>query len=257
MSRKPPVVLIHGACSQPAHFEAWRDRFAAAGYRVVVPALPGHAPVDRGILRLTGFGGYVDAMRKVVKRLGEPPVVVGHSMGGLIARMIAAERLAAAIVLVSPLPGGRVPAPAGAIPYFAAVAPLVLTGLPFRPWPSAIRRLALHDLPPAEQDVVAAGFVPESGRAYRDLVFGRARVKRRAVRCPMLVLHGSADRLVPLEVARGIADKHEGRLVVIPHHGHWLIAPSLLAPVADHALAWLADAVQTGRRSKRRRDQPE
>ena len=180
MSRKPPVVLIHGACSQPAHFEAWREQFSKAGYRVVVPPLPGHAPVERDVLRTTGFVRYVEAMREAVRGCDEPPIVVGHSMGALIARMLAAERLTAAIVLVSPLPGGRVPAPAAAIPYFAFVAPFVLAGRPFRPWPSAIRRLALHDLPRAEQDAVAAGFVPESGRAYRDLVFGRARVKRRA-----------------------------------------------------------------------------
>jgi pimeloyl-ACP methyl ester carboxylesterase len=257
MSRKPPVVLLHGACSQPEHFDAWRDRFAAAGYGVVVPPLPGHAPVDRGVLRATGFAGYVEAAREAVQGLGEPPLVVGHSMGGLIARMLAAERLTAAIVLVSPLPGGRVPAPAGAIPYFAAVAPFVLAGLPFRPRPSAIRRLALHDLPRAEGDAVAAGFVPESGRAYRDLVFGRAKVKRRAVRCPMLVLHGSADRLVPLKVARGIADKHGARFVIVPDHGHWLIAPSLVALVADRALAWLAEAGTAGKGARRRRNQPE
>jgi pimeloyl-ACP methyl ester carboxylesterase len=239
MPSNPPVVLIHGACSQPSHFDAWREVFAAAGFEVIVPALPGHAPSDPAALRRLGFADYLDAMRSVAASRGRPPIVVGHSMGGLIARMLAAEGRCAAIVLVAPLPGGRVPAPLGALPYYGLVAPLVISARPFRPRRGAIRRLALHSLPRAEQDAVFAGFVAESGRAYRDLVFGKAKVRRRAVRCPMLVLHGDADRLIPLAAARGVADKHGAPLIVVPGHGHWLIAPSLAAEVAGQAVQWL------------------
>jgi len=239
LADRRPIVLIHGACSQPAHFDAWRAFFTAAGYVCIAPALPGHAPSDRSVLRRQGFGDYLDAMRAVVAGLGVRPVVVGHSMGGLIARMLAAEGLCAAVVLVAPLPGGRIPAPAGAVPFYAAVAPFVLAGQPFRPWRGAFRHLALHALPRAEQDAVVAGFVPESGRAYRDLLLGKAKVKRRAVRCPMLVVHGDADRLIPLAAARGIADKHGAELTVVPGQGHWLIAPSLTMHVAGRVLDWV------------------
>lgn len=239
MAAKPPIVLIHGACSQPAHFDAWRDFFSDAGYACHVPALPGHAPSEPAVLRRQGFDDYLAAMRGVVAGLGAKPVIIGHSMGGLIARMLAAEGRAAAAVLVAPLPGGRIPAPAGALPFYAAVAPFVLAGQPFRPWRGAVRHLALQALPRAEQDAIAAGFVAESGRAYRDLLFGRARVKRRAVRCPMLVVHGDRDRLIPTAVAEGIAGKHGADIAVIPGQGHWLIAPSLTDDVAGRILRWL------------------
>lgn len=242
MADKPPVVLIHGACSQPAHFDAWRGFFTAAGYACIAPALPGHAPSSRAVLRRQGFGDYLDAMRAVVAELGTRPIVIGHSMGGLIARMLAAEGLCAGVVLLAPLPAGRVPAPPGALPWYAAVAPFVLAGRPFRPWRGAIRHLALHHLPRAEQEGIAAGFVAESGRAYRDLVLGRAKVKRRGVGRPMLVVHGDRDRLVPLAVARGIAGKHGAPLVVIPGHGHWLIAPSLVGEVAGRVLTWIGES---------------
>ena len=120
MSAKPPIVLIHGACSQPAHFEAWRTFFTAAGYDCAVPALPGHAPSDMAVLRRQGFADYLDAMRAAVTGLGRKPIVIGHSMGALIARMLAAEGLCEAIVLVAPLPGGRIPAPLGAHPLLSA-----------------------------------------------------------------------------------------------------------------------------------------
>ena len=72
MSRKPPVVLIHGACSQPAHFEAWREQFSKAGYRVVVPPLPGHAPVERDVEIWQEFIGHTDAVDTVEVRSRVP-----------------------------------------------------------------------------------------------------------------------------------------------------------------------------------------
>jgi len=242
MTAKPPIVLIHGACSQPSHFDAWRAFFTSAGYPCFAPALPGHAPSHMTTLRRLGFADYLAAMRDAVTELGRPPIVIGHSMGGLIARMLAAEGRCAAIVLVAPLPGGRVPAPLAALPDYAVVAPFVLLGQPFRPWRGAVRRLALHSLPHKEQDEVFAGYVPESGRVYRDLLLGKARVRRRAVRCPLLVLHGDADRLIPLATARGIAARHGAPIIVIPGQGHWLIAPSLTGEIAGRVLHWLDDA---------------
>ena len=138
---------MHGEPSSPT-----------AGHDCIVPALPGHAPSDMAVLRRQGFADYLDAMRTVVADLGRRPIVIGHSMGGLMARMLAAEDLCAAIVLVAPLPGGRIPAPLGAIPYYAVVAPFVLLGQPFRPWRAAVLRLALHTLPRNEQNDIFAGY---------------------------------------------------------------------------------------------------
>jgi pimeloyl-ACP methyl ester carboxylesterase len=252
-AEKPTIVLVHGACSQPGHFDAWRAFFAAAGYDVMVPALPGHAPSDLAVLRRQGVAGYLAAIREVVTALDRPPVVIGHSVGGLIAQMLAGQGLCAAAVLVAPLPTGRVPAPPKALPYYLRVAPRVLCGLPFLPSRAAARRLALHDLPRAEQEQILDGYVPESGLAYRDLVFGKARVKNRSVTCPVLVLIGGADRLIPQSTARGTRKKYRGRLIVFPGYGHWLIAPSRTSETAGAILAWLEKRLGL-RRHRRRGD---
>ena len=171
-------------------------------------------------------------------------------MGALIARMAAAETDVKALVLLAPLPGGRVPVTAAALPYFIAIAPWVLLGRPFRPWRSAIRRLALNQLPREEQDRIADGFVAESGRAYRDIVLGTARIRRRAITAPMLVMHGNDDRLIPANVARGIADKHRAEFVSVPACGHWLIAPSRVPSAGATALSWVERQI-AGREARR------
>jgi pimeloyl-ACP methyl ester carboxylesterase len=237
--QKPPILLIHGACSQPAHMEPWRAYFAAAGYRCVVPALPGHAPSDVTLLRRLGIEDYFAAVREVFAGFDRPPIVIGHSMGGLLAQMLGGSAECAALVLVGTIPTGRIPAPLRAIPFFLRVGPRVLAGLPFRASRAGLRRLTLHDLSVAEQDEILPDFVTESGLAYRQMLFGKARVHGRSVACPVLVVNGDADRLVPPSVAREVARKYKAKLILVPGHGHWLIAGSLVGEVATKVASWL------------------
>jgi pimeloyl-ACP methyl ester carboxylesterase len=236
---KPPLLLIHGACSQPDHMEPWRVFFAAEGYTCAVPALPGHAPSDPELLRRLGIDDFFAAVSDVLARFERPPIVIGHSMGGLLVQMLAAAFDCAAIVLVGSLAPGGLPAPPGAIPYYLRVGPRILAGLPFSPSRAGLSRLVLHDLPAAEREALSAGFVPESGLAYREMLFGKVRVKGKSVACPVLVVNGGADRLVPPSVGGEIARKYRAELTIIPGHGHWLIAGSLIGSAAIPVLRWI------------------
>jgi len=131
----------------------------------------------------------------------------------------------------------------GALPFLAPLAPAILAGRPFRVSREGLERLALHDLARAEKDELLPDFVAESGRLYREILFGRARLPAGAVRCPVLVVHGAADRLVPLRVARGLARRWRGELAIIPNHGHWLVAGSLAAIVLPVIGEWIDRAV--------------
>ncbi len=243
MHRRSPILLIHGACSQPVHMEPWRDYFTAAGFACVVPALPGHAPSDVALLGRIGMPEYFAALSAVMKDFARPPVVVGHSVGGLLGQMIAGSFDCAALVLVASIPTGRIPAPAGAIPYYLRVGPRVLLGQPFRPSRGGLRRLVLNRLPPAEQEALLPTFVAESGLAYREMLFGKVRVRARNVRCPVLVVNGAFDRLTPPSTGADIARKYKADMIVIPTGGHWLIAGSLARRVAPRILGWIEAAV--------------
>ncbi|MCB1489659.1 MAG: alpha/beta fold hydrolase [Bauldia sp.] len=236
---KPPILLLHGACSQPAHLRAWEAYFASAGYPCVAPALPGHAPDDRAALARLGIKDYLAAVVAARSALDRPPVVIGHSLGGLLAQQLAAKMDCAAIVLVASLPPGPLPMTLMALPHFSPLAPAVLLGRPILPTRLGLEVLALHDLAVAEREEILPDFGHESGRVYRSLVFGRVRVEARAVRCPVLVLHGEADRLVPVAVGRRLARRYGAELIVVPGHGHWLIAGSLLEIAAAPVLDWI------------------
>lgn len=104
MDARPPIVLIHGACSRPGHFDVWREMFMRAGYECHAPALPGHDPSRRDVLRQACFRDYVSDLIDIVLALGGPAVLVGHSLGALIARMVAAEADVKALLLLAPSP---------------------------------------------------------------------------------------------------------------------------------------------------------
>jgi alpha-beta hydrolase superfamily lysophospholipase len=81
---RPPVVLIHGAFSQAVHFAGWARALSEAGYDCHRPSLPGHGSSDPAALARLTFGDYLAALRQLTGTLAAPPVIIGHSMGGLL-----------------------------------------------------------------------------------------------------------------------------------------------------------------------------
>ncbi len=198
-------------------------------------------PIPRRSANLT-FADYVAAVRREVEKLDRPPVIVGHSMGGLIAQHVAASTECAGLVLVSSAPPWRTGATRHSFPYtFSYVMP-VLTGRPMRANPRAAMELVLHDLPPHEQRELMPMFAYESGKAYRTMVFGLAPMRRGAVRCRVLCINGGDDRLLRPHVGRALADFYGAEQVVFSGHGHSLVSETMLGTVAATVLRWVEGA---------------
>jgi pimeloyl-ACP methyl ester carboxylesterase len=106
----PPVVLIHGLWLTPRSWEQWKERCENRGHRVLAPAwprMPGEVvDVRRDPSALNGLGlsEIVDHYQGVVRGLDRPPVIIGHSFGGLVAELLLDRGLGAAGVAISPAP---------------------------------------------------------------------------------------------------------------------------------------------------------
>jgi pimeloyl-ACP methyl ester carboxylesterase len=229
MVDKPPILFLHGAFVGP---EIWTrfiaPWFAGRGHRVLVPRLPG--PVE-GPARLRD---YVARARSAAERLGGRPVVVGHSLGGLVAQHLAAERRAAGVELVaSPGPAGL-----GSVLWqLSARAPDVLAQLLVMQagggallGPEAVRRALFSEETPLAwvEDVAPAALGPESPLALLDGLTWDLPAWPFARATPMLAVLGDHDAFVPvsdlwaLAIAYGAeTELMRGFAHAIPIDPHW------------------------------------
>src|SRR6185312_10175304 len=108
-ARRPPVVLIHGLWMTPHSWRGWIDRYRAAGHTVYAPAWPGLAGLEEELDHSkapddVGFTEVVGQFDAFVRALPDPPVLVGHSFGGLIVQMLLDRGLGRAGVALHPAP---------------------------------------------------------------------------------------------------------------------------------------------------------
>ena len=106
------IIFIHGMYMTPLCWEQWVPYFQAKGYRCLAPAWPGREmPVDilrenypdpqLGKLTLTNV---VDGMAKAIATLDEKPILIGHSMGGLVVQLLLQKDIAMAGVAIQSAP---------------------------------------------------------------------------------------------------------------------------------------------------------
>jgi len=102
-----PIVLIHGLWMSPHSWRGWIDRYGAAGHAVHAPAWPGVSELDEELDHTKapadiGIGEVVDHYADFVRGLPAPPILMGHSFGGLITQMLLSRGLGRAGVAIHP-----------------------------------------------------------------------------------------------------------------------------------------------------------
>jgi hypothetical protein len=182
-------------------------------------------------LAATHLEDYVQQVEAAARRLGAAPVLVGASLGGLLAMVGATVVDARALVLVNPLP----PAPWHlGMPTLDASPPVIAWGLTAS---LASTRRALPDADDSTCEWVWRRWRDESG-AVVDAARSGVMVERPA--CPVLVMASELDLDVPVEVSVGLASGWAADLIRLPGASH--VGPLLgrgAARCAGLALNWL------------------
>ena len=251
----PPVIFIHGMwCNHEAWYN-FQPAFERAGFRTYAPVLRHHdmepGTVPPAALGATSLRDYVNDLMTFIDTLGEKPVLVGHSMGGLLAQILAARGIAKAAVLLAPAaPAGIFAIRPGTIRIFA---PLMLRwGFWRKPtFPSyrGVRWGVLSEMREIEARVLYSLMVAESGRATAEIAFwffdrqkaSAAPVKD--VRCPLLVIAGSKDRITPAAICRKVAQRY-GKWADYKEytaHAHWLPGEPGWEDIAQTCIEWVKE----------------
>src|SRR5262245_58541371 len=95
--------MVHGAFCGGWVWDRFRAPFEAAGHAVTALDLPGHEPGARaGAVTGLSMSDYARAVAEACRAQPEPPILIGHSLGGLVAQLAAARAPISDLILLAP-----------------------------------------------------------------------------------------------------------------------------------------------------------
>lgn len=251
------IVMIHGMMVGPWCWENYKGFFEGKGYRCLTPSLRFHEmdPRDRPdpSLGRVGLQDYAADLEKELREMGESPILMGHSMGGLLAQILASRGLARAAVLLTPAsPRGVMALKPSVIWSFSGV--MMKWGFWRRPFRFSFEKAVystMHLMPREQQEEAYRKMVYESGRAAFQIGFWlldrdrASEVDPEKVRCPVLAVSGRHDRITPASVVRQVAARYKAVSTYkeFDGHAHWVLIEPGWEEVALYVHEWLREVL--------------
>ncbi|MEP6990204.1 MAG: alpha/beta fold hydrolase [bacterium] len=236
---RAPVLCLPGLFAGGWVFERLLPLLAARGHVASAFSGRGHPPLaERPDIGRQSVADFAQDAIDAARTLGRP-IVIGHSLGGLLALLLAQADVVRAVILLSPAPprGINVLSPP-ILARMAAYLPALLFSQPFLPSDAHLDALVLNRVPVELRAAIRARFVPDSGRAARDIALG-VPVPAAAIRVPMLVVASEHDRFIPMGTSRRVAAKFGATLHVASGHGHFLLSEPGWEEQAAVILDWI------------------
>ncbi len=249
------IVFIHGMYMNPISWENWVTYFREKGYECFAPAWPGRdQPIE--ILRQKclspdfaklGLTDVIQTMTEFIESLPKKPILIGHSMGGLIVQLLLQTDLASAGVAIDSAP------PMGVLTAkwsflrsnFPHITPFVSQNSPVRMSFQRFQYTFVNGLPLAEQLAAYDKYVvPESRRVPRQSL--TATIDFSKPHPPLLLIAGTDDHLIPASLNKTNFNRYKSSNSVtvfkeFPGRTHFIIGQKNWQEVADYIMAWLKE----------------
>jgi pimeloyl-ACP methyl ester carboxylesterase len=104
------IVLIHGFWVTPRSWEQWIERYEQAGHRVIAPAYPGFdveveaLNADPSPIESVTVPQIIERLESIIRELESPPILIGHSAGGVFTQILLDHGFGAAGVAINSAP---------------------------------------------------------------------------------------------------------------------------------------------------------
>ncbi|KAF7599917.1 MAG: alpha/beta hydrolase [Candidatus Dactylopiibacterium carminicum] len=251
-ARERPLLFVHGAYSgawqwQP-YYLPW---FSAQGWQVSAFSFRGHgASEGRERLDTLSLQDYVNDLAGIIAAMPVAPLVVAHSMGGLVLqKYLEHHELPGAVLLSSVPPHGLMAATMN----LALTRPDVLVDLNriiggASPAVSSVRHALFHQ--PVSDEILALCFArmqPESMRAVWDMCGFDLPRPGRMHKPPLLILGASHDALIPPHLVELTGSALHLPVEILPESGHAMMLEPTWQHSAERIHAWLAELAPLAR----------
>ena len=215
---RPPVLFVHGLGHGAWCWHNWVDLVLDAGYPAYAVSLRGHGESE-GALFGARLVDYADDVIRTAAKLNRQPVIVCHSLGGLVVQKVIARYPARAVSLIAPVP---------ARPGFG---PLALIA---RHHPADAARILAGGSLPLRYDYLFKGLGHEQADLYLAQCGKESALAQFQVLLhkpsppplgdpPVMVMGTADDRLIPLADVRDTARRYSAPLIEFPGLGHDLM----------------------------------
>ncbi len=245
-----PLLFIHGMWGGSWNFQNYTTFTTKKGFEVYAVNLRGHqdsCPVEN-----FGKVSVMDYVRDVLRIIEEtgPVVLIGHSMGGLIAQKVASmmtiSEVPGAVFITSAAPMGI---PVITVPLLSRmlgsryVASMLLNRA-FIPYEDDARALLFNCMKEEEAHNATLSLFQESGCAAREVALGLINVKAKSVTCSTLVVGAEKDLMAPAHIQEKIAKKYDSDYILMHGHGHMLMLEEGWEQPISEVLEWVKSNIK-------------
>ena len=238
-----PLVLVHGSFGGFMMWQQIAHALVEKGFHIYALSLRGHKPNEEIDLGKVGMADYVDDIKLVTSELQlKNPVVIGHSMAGLLVLMYAKDNSVSKVVAIDPSASAEVQGTVD--PESIAKIPDVYTsmdaGMPQDPM-EAMR--ALPDVPKEVLMKMREMLGQESGKARRDRKKGIS-IPKGSITAPILFLGAELGKSVPFGISPESTEKmsayYDGKVIIIKGASHpGMLVGKQSKEVAETISSWL------------------
>lgn len=247
----PTLLMIHGVGCDASAWDAMKPVFEAGGWTCeAITLFPDRRVRENPPASLPelGLADYIEAAAAEARRLAArdsvKPAVIGHSMGGLIAQVLAERGEVSKAVFLTP---------AQTKDCAAIGLPVVWTFLniiarqdrtkSYKVWKTGFRWGVLNRVPKDRHEAIYAGALYDSGKVYGELTDG-INVDETKVLIPTLTIAAGQDRATLPQGVRKVGAKYArspvpGDFLEYAGHAHWIVDEPGTDKVAADILGWL------------------
>lgn len=256
------IVLVHGLWMTPRSWEHWAAYYRDQGYRVLTPAYPGFdveveaLRKDPSVIARLTVPATVAHLAQVIEALPNPPIIMGHSFGGVLTQLLLDRGLGAAAVVIdsAPTEGVRVLPPSQGKSLWPVLKSYSNRHNAVGFTPQQFHYAFTNTLSEADSlEVYRRYAIPAPGSwVWRYGVFANVTPGHqetwvdytRTDRAPLLFIAGGSDHIMPPSVNKANARKYRRSSAVTDYHefpgrSHWTCGEPGWETVADHALEWV------------------
>ncbi|MGA7087680.1 MAG: alpha/beta fold hydrolase [Candidatus Dormiibacterota bacterium] len=234
------MLFVHGVLCDHTFFQSWVQWFSAAGFDAYAVSRRGRRgtppPDSRGVT----FSDFLEDTLNAARQLPHPLLLVGHSLGGILALKAAEQNACEALVLLAPVP------PRGILPLVRlrqlppqlAQLTTVLTGGTFYPSLRQASAMFMGRIPAPQRRDLYRRYAGDSGLALRSTYLPGIPVDPSLLTTPLLCLVGDEDATIPPRSVAQLAQRYRGAFQSLSGHAHELVAEPGWEEVAAMIAAW-------------------